>query len=129
MPIEVVSSGFSKEDGYDDKSVPEQILEAKQERDTEDQLFEDVCKAVDKWYGTQVSVEAKNLIPLSSIIMLKNEINKNKKIKRYNSFGKGNPECYWDFFEMFDFICYLRTAQPESMNAYLKNYKGGKYNR
>jgi hypothetical protein len=131
MVVRVNRLGYKEgEDGYEETkdfdshnlSYDEEVLEAKSERDKEEQLFIALFGELDKW----------NLafkIPEENIKELKTNFNKQRIVKRFLSYGSGNPENYWDFFEMFDFICFLRVRHPDFMDTLLKDYKGGRFRK
>lgn len=100
------------------------IEETKSFRIKEDKIFEDVKALV---LNCCLTDEGKDLVEFNKRKFLE-EIDKLKNIKRYNSYVKGNPENGWDFFEMGDFILFLREKYPDTIKNLLKEYKGGKYN-
>jgi hypothetical protein len=102
------------------KSPEELVIEAKTEFEEEEELFKKIETLVN-------SCLLINGFDYKAFIIGLKEL---RKIKRYcGYFNKGNIEDSWDFFEMYDFISYIRKSYPEQINTLLKGYKGGKFNK
>jgi len=129
MVVRVNRLGYKQgEEGYEETndyknspSYDDEVLKAKEDRDKEDQLFNDLFSVIDKWNNEIPTITNEN------IKELKSRLNAQRINKRFFAYGSGNPENYWDFFEMFDFICFLRVRHPEFMATLLKDYKGGRF--
>lgn len=50
-----------------------------------------------------------------------------EKQKVASNLNENFAENYWDFFEMFEFIHFIRVSHPDVMANMLKAYKGGRF--
>jgi len=96
----------------------ELIIESKFEREFNQDLFDKIYQS-----GLELNLNSDTYEELMTII--KDVL----KVKRYVKYNPVFPEQGWDFFEMYDFICFLRKNNLEVMMDLLKEFKRGKFSR